>query len=388
MTHILYRSPALEVRHVPAGDGRRQVVTFDSYHEQPGVDRPGFGEAFFAGENVGAIHILSHSNDWFQHTDIPEVLSIIRDVCGKSDRLLTYGSSMGGYAALRFASALGAGAALALSPQYSVDPRKAPFETRWASDRRRIRFIDSLEGAIQPVPLMVVAYDPSLPEDREHVHCLAREISELQTLPLPFAGHPVGPFLQDVELLRATVLDVLEGRFDAERYRLSARSQARHSPHWLANLAERHPRATGGRDIALARRAVALAPDRPNLHDILARRLAAAGHYAEAVEAHHKAIAIEPIVDYLWGLSKTLVASGDVAAALIVAERMRALAPSVAGYHAWAAKLYEAQGDILSALAAIEEAVRHDRTNLRYRSMALGLRSKLQFRRLRALIRR
>jgi tetratricopeptide (TPR) repeat protein len=166
---------------------------------------------------------------------------------------------------------------------------------------------------------------------------------------------------------------------------VTARGRARRSPHWLANLAEHHPRASGGRDIALARRAIALAPDRPNLHDILARRLAAAGRYAEAVEAHRNAIAIEPIVDYLWGLSKTLFAAGDASAALDVAERIRQLAPGGAGYHAWSAKLYEAQDRHRDALNAIEQAIRHDRSNLRYRSMALSLRSQLQFRRIRAL---
>jgi tetratricopeptide (TPR) repeat protein len=191
-----------------------------------------------------------------------------------------------------------------------------------------------------------------------------------------------------VGLLQETVLDVLDGRFDAEHCRVTARGRARRSPHWLANLAEHHPRASGGRDIALARRAIALAPDRPNLHDILARRLATAGRYAEAIEAHQNAIAIEPIVDYLWGLSKTLVAAGDAAAALDVAERIRQLAPTVAGYHAWSAKLYEAQARHQDALNAIEEAIRHDRSNLRYRSMALTLRSQLQLRRIRALFRR
>jgi hypothetical protein len=384
LAHILYRSSALEVRHVPAGDGRRQVVTFDSYHEQPGVDRPGFGETFFVGEGIDAIHVMSHGNDWFQHTEIPQVLALIREVCGTADHLLSYGSSMGGYAALRFAAAVGAKSALALSPQYSLNPRKAAFETRWASDRRRIRFIDALEAPIQAVPLMVVAYDPTLLADRGHVHCLAREV-RLAAVALPFAGHPVGPFLQDVGLLRGTVMDVLHGRFDAEHCRVTARGRARRSPHWLANLAEHHPRASGGRDIALARRAIALAPDRPNLHDILARRLAAAGRYAEAVEAHRNAIAIEPIVDYLWGLSKTLFAAGDASAALDVAERIRQLAPGGAGYHAWSAKLYEAQGRHRDALNAIEQAIRHDRSNLRYRSMALSLRSQLQFRRIRAL---
>ena len=85
MTEILYRSPALEVRRVAAGDGRRQVVTFDSYHQPPGVDRPGFGEAFFRTEAITAIHVMTHGNDWFQYPEITHVLRKIRETCAAAE---------------------------------------------------------------------------------------------------------------------------------------------------------------------------------------------------------------------------------------------------------------------------------------------------------------
>jgi tetratricopeptide (TPR) repeat protein len=378
LTEILYRSPALEVRRVPAGNGRRQVVTFDSYHEPPGFDRHGFGEAFFHGEGITAIHVMSYGNDWFQYAEMQSVLSLVREACAGAERLMTYGSSMGGYAALRFAAAIGARSALALSPQYSIDRRKAPFETRWASDRRRIRFIKALEGRIAQVPLMVLAYDFRNDIDRGHVFRLGT-FTDIEQIPLLYAGHPVGPFLNDVGLLRPLVLSVLDGGFDQEYFRATARSRSRRSPHWLANVAERHPRAHGNRAIALARRAVSLAPDRPNLHDVLARQLAAAGRYAEAIEAHQRAIALQPIADYQWGLSRTLHAAGDRAGALSVAERLQRLAPSTAGYHAWAAKLRETQGDLPGAMSDMREALRHDRSNWRYRAELMTLRWQLWF---------
>lgn len=376
LTDILYRSAALEVRRIPAGDGRRQVVTFDSYHEPPGFDRPGFGEAFFRAEGITAVHVMSHGNDWFQYPEMKSVLSLIREACTGAERLMAYGSSMGGYAALRFASAIGAQSALALSPQYSVDRRKVPFETRWAADRRRIRFVKALEGRIAQVPLMVLAYDFRHDIDRRHVVRLGA-FTDIEQIPLLYAGHPVGPFLNDVELLRPLVLQVLEGRFDQEYFRATARNRSRLSPHWLANVAEHHPRANGDRAIALARRAVSLAPDHPNLHDALARRLAAAGRYAEAIEAHERAIGLDPAADYHWGFSRTLYAAGDLAGALKAAERLRQIAPSTAGYHAWAGKLREMQGNLPGAIADFHKALRHDRTNWHYRLELLTLRWRL-----------
>jgi tetratricopeptide (TPR) repeat protein len=372
LTDILYRSQALEVRRVAAGNGQRQVVTFDSYHEPPGLDRPGFGEAFFKAEGITAIHVMTHGNNWFQYTEIPSILAMIREACSGAERLLSYGSSMGGYAALRFAGAVGAKAALALSPQYSVDPRKAPFETRWASDRRRIQFIAALEGRITQVPLMVMAYDSRLDVDAKHAcHLLCEaDIVELQ---LPFSGHPVGPFLHDVELLRPLVTKVLDGTFRQDDFQATAHRRRKSSPHWLANVAERHPRASAERGIMLARRAVSLAPGHAGMHDALARRLSASGRFAEAIEAHRAAVRIEPVPDYLWGLGKTLQASGDVAGALEVAKRLQHLAPQTAGYHAWAARLHEAQGDLLGALADLRRALHHDRTNRGYRFQLLQM---------------
>jgi hypothetical protein len=385
VTDILYRSRRLEVRRVLAGDGCRQVVTFDSYHEPHGLDRPGFGEAFFQTEGITAIHVMTHGNDWFQYPEMASLLTLIRQACTGAERLLSYGSSMGGYAALRFAGEIGAHAALALSPQYSLDPRKAPFETRWAAARRRIRFLNSLDGAILRGPRMILAYDSAIEADRRHAELLAAE-ADMALLPLPHAGHPVGAFLNDGRLLRPLVLTVLDGSFDERRFRRAAHVRRTRSAHWLANLAESQPPWRGRCSVALAQRAVALAPDHPSLHDVLARRLAAAGRHAEAIDAHHRAIAIEPVVDYHWSFSKTLHASGDVAGALAVAEHMQQLAPSGAGYHAWAARLREAQGDLPGTLADLRRALRHDRTNKGYRFQVRRLSWQLRLARWRRIL--
>ena len=385
MTDILYRSRRLEVRRVAAGDGHRQVVTFDSYHEPHGLDRPGFGEAFFKTERITAVHVMTHGNDWFQYPEMASLLTLIRQACAGAERLLSYGSSMGGYAALRFAGEIGAHAALALSPQYSLDPRKTPFETRWAAARRRIRFLKSLDGAILRGPRMILAYDSALEADRCHAELLASE-AEMVLLPLPHAGHPVGGFLNDSRLLRPLVLTTLDGSFDEHRFRRAAHARRTRSAHWLANLAERQPAWRNRCSVTLAQKAVTLAPDHPSLHDILARRLAAAGRYSEAIDAHCRAIALEPVIDYHWSFSKTLHAAGDVAGALDVAKHMQQLAPSGAGYHAWAARLREAQGDLPGMLTDLRRALRHDRTNRGYRFQVRRLAWRLRFARWRRLL--
>jgi tetratricopeptide (TPR) repeat protein len=374
---ILHRTDNLEVRKIVAGDGRDYVVSFDSYHQQLGFDRPGFGQAYFAERGITAIHVLSFGNDWFQYAEMPAVLALIKAASSPAERVMSYGSSMGGYAALRFAHAVGADAALALSPQWSIDPRKAPFETRWAQDQRRIRFLPELDGPIRPVARMVAAFDPRLSWDRRHAEALVAA-APAGLLPLPYAGHPCGPFLSDIGLLHPLVMTMLAGTFDLPRMARAVRRRKARSPNYLAALAAAQPPQRRDCAVRLSARAVALAPDGPPFHDISARTLAAAGRFPEAIAAHHRAIALEPVPDYRWGLSKTLFAQGDLGAARAVMTEIQREAPQVAGYHAWAAKLEHHRGDAAGELRELRKALALDPGNPAYRLVVRRLTWQLR----------
>ncbi|WP_420141180.1 hypothetical protein [Sphingomonas sp.] len=256
-----------------------------------------------------------------------------------------------------------------------------PFETRWAQDQRRIRFLPALDGAIRAVPLMVVAYDPKLAQDRRHAELIKAEAA-VRVLPLPFAGHPVGTFLNDAGLLDPLVQAVLHGDFDPMRFAAAARDARRTSPQWLSQLASAQPAWRPATSVALAERAARLAPERPPILNALALRLAAAGRFGEAVATHHRVLSIEPVVDYAWSLCKTLHASGDLPGALGVARRLQNDAPRAAGYHAWAAKLQSLMGDKEGELRDLRRALALDPSNTVYRLVVLKLIWQLRVRRL------
>jgi hypothetical protein len=111
LSQTLYRSRDLLVRRVAAADMRRQVVTFDHYHGEDHFDRLAFGEAYLAANGIGAVHVLSRGNDWFHHADMDRALAAVHEAVAGAERVLAYGSSMGGYGAIRFADAIGAHAA-------------------------------------------------------------------------------------------------------------------------------------------------------------------------------------------------------------------------------------------------------------------------------------
>ena len=266
--------------------------------------------------------MLSRANDWYQHPEMADALAAIRGRAAGAARLTTYGSSMGGYAAIRFADAVGAHAALALSPQYSIDPLKAPFEWRWQQEAHRIRFLPDLDGPIRSAVTPVIVYDPTT-LDRAHVDRIAADIP-VARLRVPHSGHPVGPYLSEGELLTSLVLDMIRGTLDIAATEQAARARRREIITYLAALARAQPAARPRLAIRIARHAVALKPDHPLALLTLADRLRAAELLDEAIAVHrHLAAVSNRHPTYLFPFSMTLAADEQVDEALALAREVQ-----------------------------------------------------------------
>src|SRR5580658_5592563 len=102
MVTEVYRSSELAVRSVCESRSAACVVTFDSYSDDRSLYRRGFGEDFFRDRSIDAIHFVSRENDWYQYGEMPDALAAVAELVKGYDRVVAYGSSMGGYAAIRF----------------------------------------------------------------------------------------------------------------------------------------------------------------------------------------------------------------------------------------------------------------------------------------------
>lgn len=99
-------------------DGDDVVVTFNNRGDLCGGDRF-WGDVFFEKSGISAIGICATSANWFPPEDMDRAIQAIRNLIGDR-RVITYGSSMGGYGALKFSKKLRAHATLAFSPQWSI----------------------------------------------------------------------------------------------------------------------------------------------------------------------------------------------------------------------------------------------------------------------------
>ncbi|NIJ08792.1 pimeloyl-ACP methyl ester carboxylesterase [Sphingomonas vulcanisoli] len=305
----IFRSPDLLIRGV-AGGGDVAFVSFDCYTEQDTVDRPGFGEVFFEALGIPAFHILHRRNHWFQHPELPEALAALRPHLAGYRKVVVYGSSMGGFAALAYGSLLGAHIGLALSPQYSVDPKVAPFESRWRADIRRIRFLKP--DRAPPLPRQFIAFDPADAADARHAALFA-DRSPTVLIPARHGGHPVGAFLNETGVLRALIDRLVTDDDDSHlAAEMIARLRAgrRSSGQYLFGLARRIPMRRLRSKLAVAK----LASDTgvPVYQSHYAALLDQCGRHSEALAIHRLACAHpDPNPAAFWNLMAHHVALGQ-----------------------------------------------------------------------------
>ncbi|HWI85377.1 MAG TPA: alpha/beta fold hydrolase [Sphingomonas sp.] len=322
----LFRSDDLLVRRVGGLASAICYVTFDSYTDNRTLDRPGFGEEYFRGRGIDAIHVLSRDNHWYQYPELPEALAVIAAVTQGYSKVIAYGSSMGGFAALRYGAACGATVGVALSPQFSVDPAVVPFDRRWADDVARIAFRKYDQP---PLATQYIVYDPRDPYDGPHFQLFA-ERSPTCGVPVPHGGHPVGGYLVETDMLRRLLERVERGTFDHEAFARELRRRRRRSGHYFFVLAQRVPAFRRRQKVALAALAVETQSDNPLYHSQLAAALDAVGEHEAAYSVHLRAIEMaDKSLHALHNLLLHHEACGEYGEALAIAKRLIAEHPEV-----------------------------------------------------------
>lgn len=357
----LYRSDTLLVRAVPGEDRTSWIVSFDHFRNQPGFAPEGFGETFLRDQRLSAIHVLCRDNSWYQYPDTLLACAAIRNALVGAERVVAYGSSMGAYAAIRLGSAIGATATLALSPQYSIDPAKVPWEWRWNQYRDAIArsgWREEIDGPIAGEIIPYITFDPT-DIDLRHVERIEQDI-RIHRIPLPYTGHPTTGYLGEVDLLRPLLRAVYDGA-DACALMRSERGRRRGSSFFLGTLAGKQPPCRLDTAIRLAERASVLRPDGPIGHHSLAKLLMQAGRHAEAIAIHRRIAEMTGReAMYLPEYAEALAATGDLQGAVVIATETAGKFPGAAHIHHWHANFLWQIGDHASALAAAHRAVELD----------------------------
>jgi hypothetical protein len=143
---------------------------------------------------------------------------------------------MGGYGVINFADMLGLSHLIAICPQFSIDPQKAPYETRW---HREASGIDFRHDRIADVPRLHnghIVYDPRC-VDGQHVRDI-RKYHHLAEVKPYFGGHEQLAMLHQCGVLPGLLLSLVLGCFDTADFVQALRRGRRASPVFWLGLAE------------------------------------------------------------------------------------------------------------------------------------------------------
>ena len=145
---MLWDRAPLWLGHLP-GAGQDLVIAFSSIgHDPARLPAPEFRATATAGGRP-ALFVADASRSWANAPDFaPALRHAVAVLRGRQPiaRIVTLGLSMGGFCALAAAEVLAADCAIAISPQFSVDPARMPDETPlmqglaevWAERRTRV----------------------------------------------------------------------------------------------------------------------------------------------------------------------------------------------------------------------------------------------------------
>lgn len=204
--------------------GSACVVTFDNMKSRE-IKPPRYPWGYGVMEENNYSHLgvmMSRRNDWFRHEQLWDFFDELSETgfFDQFENVVFYGSSMGGYGALTYSSAVPRARAVAFVPQTSLSHDHVPWESRyrrafqrgnWSSER----YADAA-ALVPSIARAQIFYDPFLEPDRRHADRL--KFDNVDHFHCPFMGHRVPRFLRHFKILKPIMKESFEGGLTQQRF--------------------------------------------------------------------------------------------------------------------------------------------------------------------------
>lgn len=333
----------------------------------------GYAEDFLLDRGFDVLAVKCARNNWFQDLSREALAELIGALPARYDQIVTYGSSMGGYAALYFAGCVGAAAvtAIALSPQFSVDPAVPPHEPRWKGDAAAIQFAHQPLGGVMrddaitmPALRWHVVYDPRT-ADAAHLS-LMQEAAPRNVVPVPVAhsGHPSAFMLAESGAL-STIFDRIVAGEPPRVRDLVAKNKAT-SPSYLFTLAQACDASGRPATASALYDRVSRLTDRPDILLEHSRHLYRAGNFKRALMQLERAWPALHRTSHLFAYKAHLQhVAGEEAAARETFEHAIAMEPDFVAFYQSERHLFKSMLDKQAArMRMLESALSRARDEL------------------------
>lgn len=221
------------------------IITFDSINMI--WSNPPFGFKLLKEQDVDIIAVRKRKSATYQQDLSQEdFIYAVSTLLSSYDDKIAYGFSLGGYAALYYASNLNC-RILAISPRLSIHP-----EYGRRAFQGRHKFLHNLSHNYNERISPIIVFDPKNKVDNTYVQGeLVQSFPKLHLVEIPYGGHGMAPHLLKMGLLKEFILTVIDGKqtptYDRNKrttsslyYRVLAQTCfSRNKNKWALGLVER-----------------------------------------------------------------------------------------------------------------------------------------------------
>ncbi|MCD0420826.1 hypothetical protein LOC51_26715 [Rubrivivax sp. JA1024] len=287
---LLLDNDEIRIEHFRrGGEGRTLVITFDPL--QYLHERPPFGHEFLRKQALDVVAVRKKRENFYQPLSRETFEAVVGPVTAAYPRVVSYGSSLGAYAALYY-GCNEPWIVIASSPRNSTHPQYGAKAMQKLVEFRHQR----LDGAGRPRCDAVILYDPRDKIDRAYLRGeVLPKFSAAQVIEVPFSGHPTNQFLGEIGFVAPFVRAVLADEPRSRWPRLDRRGKRALSPSYhqvLALMCLDHGHLHWAE--TLAARAIELNPRHMLALRTLGMVRLAQKRHAEAVALLEPALALSP----------------------------------------------------------------------------------------------
>lgn len=215
----------------------RFVMTFPDMTHPTGPDAPGWANGFLRKRGAAVISLTFEKTNWYQSEGFFPAIEAVRAFVAGRAPISAYGASMGGYGAILAGRRLGADRVVALSPQFSIEPKVAPFDHRYRAAAAEIgSFIHEVSEEISDEISYFVMHDATHELDRKHVD-LFPKAARWHSIVQPGGGHGVLETLIQAGGKEALFRLIL-GAGDHLELRQTVRAGRQNSPRYIRRIGD------------------------------------------------------------------------------------------------------------------------------------------------------
>lgn len=189
---------------------------FGGFDKKGALNREAWGGGYFRYKDISYVGVKPKWNNWYLSPPLDLIIEELKPIIEMYESVITYGSSMGGFAALTYANLLSASKVIAFCPQSSRLPENCPWENPSRDELKKLHsesiYADAVGNYSKARDVFIFA---DLHNERDRLHAHRLEAGNVSIINTPFIGHSIPSYLNALGIFTDIPISIIEDRFNA-----------------------------------------------------------------------------------------------------------------------------------------------------------------------------